>query len=121
MSGTGNPVVARRIMDRCDEIAMLSARPEGIERVYLSQHAAADKLAAGWMTEAGMTTWMDAAGSRCGRIEDVSPACPLSSWGSHLDTVPDAGRYDGVLGVLLAIETARRIAPRAGELPSRWR
>ncbi len=118
MSGTGSPVVARRIMDRCDEIAMLSARPDGIERVYLSpQHAAADKLAAGWMTEAGMTTWMDAAGSRCGRIEGREPGLPALVLGSHLDTVPDAGRYDGILGVLLAIETARRIAPRAGELP----
>lgn len=109
---------AHRIMERCDELAGHSARPDGIERTYLSpQHAAVDKVAAQWMEEAGLTTWRDAAGSRCGRLEGREPGLPALVLGSHLDTVPDAGRYDGILGVLLAIETARRIAPRAAELP----
>ena len=62
-----------------------------------------------------MSTWMDAAGNRFGRIEGREPGLPALLLGSHTDTVPDAGRYDGMLGVLLGIAVASRI--RVGELP----
>lgn len=109
---------AQLILDRCDELAAFSSMDGGIERVYLSpQHAAVDALAAGWMRDAGLTTWQDAAGSRVGRLEGERPGLPALILGSHLDTVPDAGRYDGILGVLLAIEVARRIAADGRALP----
>ena len=57
----------------------------------------------------------DAAGNICGRIEGERDGLPALVLGSHLDTVTDAGRYDGMLGVLLAIEVADRID--AGTLP----
>ncbi|AXE39890.1 allantoate amidohydrolase [Acidipropionibacterium virtanenii] len=109
---------ARRIMERADELARHSAMEGGIERTYLSpEHAEVDALAAGWMREAGLTTWQDASGARVGRLEGERPGLPALILGSHLDTVPDAGRYDGPLGVLLAIEVARRIAESGRHLP----
>ncbi len=107
---------ARLILDRCDELAALSSEPDFLKRVHLSpQHAAANELIAGWMTEAGLKTWQDAAGNQCGRMEGSEPDLPALLLGSHIDTVPDAGRYDGMLGVLLAISVAARIEP--GTLP----
>lgn len=110
--------VARRIMDRCDELAGYSSMAGGIERVYLSEeHAQVDRLAAAWMADAGLRTWQDASGSRIGRLEGERPGLPALILGSHLDTVPDAGRYDGILGVLLSIEVARRIHASGRALP----
>lgn len=109
---------AVRIMDRCDELAAISAMDGGIVRAYLTpEHARHNALAARWMAEAGLKTWQDAAGNQCGRLEGRTPGLPALVLGSHLDTVPDAGRYDGILGVMLAIETAARLRPRAAELP----
>lgn len=109
---------ARELLDRCDELAAISSLATGIERVYLSpQHAEAHARAAEWMAEAGMTVRQDAAGNLVGRLEGRTPGLPALLLGSHLDTVPDAGRYDGILGVLSAIAVVRRIAPRAGSLP----
>jgi len=107
---------AKLILDRCDELAALSSSDEYLERVHLSpQHKAANELVAGWMEEAGLHTWQDAAGNQCGRIEGRENGLPALLLGSHIDTVPDAGRYDGMLGVLLAIQVASRIEP--GTLP----
>ncbi|WP_369053816.1 allantoate amidohydrolase [Kineococcus terrestris] len=109
---------ARRVLERCDELAAVSALAHGIERVHLSpEHACANALAAGWVRECGARTWTDQAGNLWGRLEGREPGLPALVLGSHLDTVTDAGRYDGVLGVLSAVEVARRLAPRAGELP----
>ncbi|WP_292831555.1 allantoate amidohydrolase [Microbacterium sp.] len=97
---------ARRVMARCDELARVTAAPGRIERVYLSpEHARVNRLAAEWMRELGMHTWQDAAGNQVGRIGD--PAAPALLLGSHLDTVLDAGRYDGIAGVLIALEVVR--------------
>lgn len=107
---------ARRIMHRCDELAGISAMKDdagqvtGILRAYLTpEHAEHNALAAAWMTEVGLRTWQDAAGNQCGRLEGREEGLPALMLASHLDTVPDAGRYDGILGVLLAIEVARRV------------
>ena len=107
---------AQLILDRCDELATISSNPDFLERVHLSaEHRAANDLVAGWMEQAGLSTWQDAAGNQCGRIEGREPGLPALLLGSHIDTVPDAGRYDGMLGVLLAIQVASRIEP--GTLP----
>ncbi len=109
---------AARVMDRCDRLAGISSLPGGIERVHLSpEHRAANDLVAGWMAEAGLAARQDAAGNLIGRLEGNRSDLPALVLGSHLDTVTDAGRYDGILGVLVAIETARRIADSGLELP----
>ena len=111
---------ARLALDRCDELAGHSAGPNagatGIHRVYLTpEHAAVNAVAASWMRSAGMRTWQDAAGNQCGRLEGSRFGLPALLLGSHLDTVPNAGRYDGILGVVAAIAVVARL--RAGELP----
>ena len=105
---------ARRVMARCDELARVSATSGGIERVYLSpEHARVNRLAAEWMREVGMATRQDAAGNQLGRIDPSTSSgtgevdAPALLLGSHLDTVPDAGRFDGIVGVLMALEVAR--------------
>lgn len=105
---------AERIMARCDELAKISAMEHGILRTYLSpEHAQHNALASQWMTEAGLQTWQDAAGNQCGRMEGAEEGLPALLLASHLDTVPDAGRYDGILGVLLSIEVAHRVSAAA--------
>ncbi|MFG6475584.1 allantoate amidohydrolase [Microbacterium sp. P06] len=109
---------ARRVMQRCDELARVTATPGRIERVYLStEHARVNRLAAEWMREIGMTTRQDAAGNQIGRLDPARSATvgtgsatgPALMIGSHLDTVPDAGRFDGIVGVLMGLEVVRML------------
>lgn len=96
---------AQRVMARCDALATISETPGQLTRVYLSpEHMRANALVAQWMEEAGMLTWQDAVGNICGRYEAAGEGAPAVLLGSHLDTVRNAGRYDGMLGVLTAIE-----------------
>ncbi|MFI6424389.1 Zn-dependent hydrolase [Promicromonospora sp. NPDC050880] len=112
MTGT-----AAWVLDRCDDLTRYSAREDALERVYLSpEHSAANTVVAAWMREAGLDTETDAAGNLWGRRaaagapqRPATPGEPALVLGSHLDTVPDAGRYDGMLGVVLAIAVAHRL------------
>ena len=109
---------ARLVLERCAELDRFSASSTGLERVYLSpEHARANKRVGDWMREAGLRTWQDAAGNQCGRREGRVPGLPALLLGSHLDTVPDAGSFDGMLGVVMAVEVCARLAERAAELP----
>ncbi len=109
-------MTAARVLERADELATHSASPDGIERSYLTpQHARVNAIAAAWMREAGLRSWPDAAGNQCGRRTIDDSEMPALLLGSHLDTVPGAGRYDGILGVLVAIEVADRL--RDADLP----
>ncbi|WP_369374879.1 M20 family metallo-hydrolase [Promicromonospora sp. Populi] len=109
------------VLERCDELTRYSSRGDGLERVYLSpEHAAANTAVAAWMREAGLDTETDAAGNVWGRRaadgtpqRPATPGEPALVLGSHLDTVPDAGRYDGMLGVVLAIAVAHRLRDEA--------
>ena len=62
------------------------------------------ELAAAWMKEAGMKTRIDNFGNLVGRLEGTKPSLPVLMMGSHLDSQPYGGRFDGVAGVLCAIE-----------------
>ena len=108
----------RRAYDRCDELAALSAVKGSIHRFHLtSQHAWANALVGRWMTAAGLQTRIDAAGNLIGRIEGHTPGLPAVMLGSHIDTVPDAGRYDGPLGVMVAIEVAELLREQMPTMP----
>lgn len=107
---------AEIVLERCTELDRFSSLRTGLERVHLSkEHASANAVAARWMEQAGLRTWVDAAGNVCGRREGREPGLPALLLGSHLDTVPDAGSYDGMLGVVMAIAVAERL--RGVELP----
>jgi allantoate deiminase len=112
------PVDAVEILERCEVLARESSTPTGIERVYLSpEHAAVNRLAGGWMVAAGLDTKTDEAGNQRGRLEGRIPGLPALLLGSHLDTVPNAGRYDGILGVMIAIAAVDRLRTRGIALP----
>lgn len=109
---------AEIVLQRCADLDRYSAQPTKLERVYLSpQHEAANQAVATWMRAAGMRTWVDAAGNQYGRLEGREPGLPALLLGSHLDTVPDAGSYDGMLGVVMAVSVAERLADRMSEMP----
>jgi allantoate deiminase len=109
---------AAEVLARCAELDLYSSHPEHLERVYLSpEHAAVNRVVARWMTRAGLTPRQDAAGNQYGRREGREPGLPALLLGSHLDTVPDAGSYDGMLGVLMGIAVAERLGDRVDDLP----
>lgn len=107
-----------RILQRCDALARHSELPAGLTRVFLSPESrAAGELVLGWMREAGMQARLDAIGNAVGRYEGQRPGLPCLMLGSHLDTVRDAGKYDGMLGVVTAIECVDRLNRRSERLP----
>jgi N-carbamoyl-L-amino-acid hydrolase len=63
-----------------------------------------------WLESAGLSTRIDAAGNLIGRLEGTDPARPAIALGSHSDTVPAGGRFDGIAGVIAALEVARAIS-----------
>lgn len=111
-------LAAQRVMSRCDALAEITETPGQLTRVYLSpEHLRANQLVAEWMQAVGMKTWTDSVGNVCGRYEGVNPDAPALLLGSHLDSVRNAGRYDGPLGVLTAIETVTYLHQNAIRLP----
>jgi allantoate deiminase len=109
---------AQRICDRCEALARHSEQPDGLTRVFLSpEQRAVSDLVRGWMGAAGMDTRIDAIGNVIGRYEGERPGLPCLMLGSHLDTVRDAGKYDGMLGVVAAIECVADLSARAVRLP----
>jgi allantoate deiminase len=107
-----------RIMACAEALARCSEQPDGLTRIFLSkEHRAANDLTVGWMREAGMAARIDAMGNAVGRYEGDRPDLPCLMLGSHLDTVRDAGRYDGMLGVITAIECVSVLHARGRRLP----
>ena len=101
---------ASRVMARADRLATLSETADALTRVYLSpEHLQANQLVGQWMQAAGMMVWQDSVGNICGRYEGQQEGAPAVLLGSHLDTVRNAGRYDGMLGVLTAIEVVDKM------------
>ncbi|MEI7410151.1 allantoate amidohydrolase [Pectobacterium aroidearum] len=118
MSPAAARVAAEQIMSRCDALAEISETPGQLTRVYLSlEHLRANARVGEWMREAGMSVWQDSVGNICGRYEGLTPDAPALLLGSHLDTVRNAGRYDGMLGVLTAIEVVRAFHQQGTRLP----
>ena len=86
--------------------------------MFLSPQArAASELVLGWMRAAGMQARLDAIGNARGRYEGARPGLPCLVLGSHLDTVRDAGKYDGMLGVVTAIECVDLLNSENKRLP----
>jgi allantoate deiminase len=96
-----------RAVARCDTlgVAPFSDAPDMLFRAYLTPaYARSQQAIADWMVEAGMATRIDPAANLIGRYEGTDPAAAPLLIGSHIDSVRDAGRYDGPLGVMLGIE-----------------
>ncbi len=102
----------RRLVHRLDQLGEVTDEPDKLTRTFLSPAMRkANTLVGSWMREAGLAVRVDAVGNLIGRKESGRPAAKTLLLGSHLDTVRDAGRFDGALGVLLplaALDCLRR-------------
>ncbi|NVK57252.1 MAG: allantoate amidohydrolase [Alteromonadaceae bacterium] len=93
--------LADQVMSRCDQLGVISQTPGIVDRRYLTaQHRQANNIVAKWMQQADMSVWQDAAGNQWGRYYSSNPQAKSLVLGSHLDTVPNGGKYDGMLGVI---------------------
>jgi len=102
-----------RILERLDELYAIGGGP-GANRPHGSAaEDEAHRLAASWLEEAGLEVEVDRHGNLFGHVPGSGPGSgpgPRPVWtGSHLDTVPRGGRFDGALGVVAAIEAVERI------------
>jgi allantoate deiminase len=116
--GQGSEIgdAAATVMRRCESLANISEEPDLIVRPYGSQAMnEANNIVAGWMREAGMSTRRDEIGNLIGRYEGTGEKTLVL--GSHLDTVRDAGKYDGILGVMVALACVQRLHNRGERLP----
>ncbi|MEX2210995.1 MAG: Zn-dependent hydrolase [Gaiellaceae bacterium] len=107
------PVGSKRVFERLDALYAIGGG-KGANRPFGSaEENAAHELAAGWMEAAGLAVERDEAGNLIGRFAGEGGEL----WtGSHLDSVPEGGRFDGALGVVAAIEALDRIGPQARAL-----
>lgn len=95
---------AEQVLHRCQTLAGFSEDPGSIRRTFLSApmrdcHSAI----ASWLEPLGVSTTLDAVGNFHALYPAATSDAPRLLLGSHLDTVPNAGAYDGVLGVVLAV------------------
>ena len=113
--------LGRRAQAMIEELAAISADPDRLTRLYLTpEHRRAAELVGQWMERAGLSTRLDAAGTmrgaqppgRAGRSANKALLI-----GSHIDTVVNAGRYDGNLGVVVAILAVELLKERGITLP----
>ncbi|HYI25836.1 MAG TPA: allantoate amidohydrolase [Thermomicrobiales bacterium] len=107
---------AATIMERCDVLATFTTEDGRITRPYGTPALAASRQqVAEWMALAGMATRVDQVGNLFGRYEGAEPGAKAFLIGGHIDSVVNAGRYDGILGVLTgiaAVESLRDVGTR---------
>jgi allantoate deiminase len=110
-------VAGRRLMARLDAFAAFSDEPRRLTRLFLSDaHRRAAQAFIGWCGEAGLEARIDAAGNVVARYEGRRAGAPALMLGSHIDTVRDAGRYDGNYGALAALAVVEELAARGERL-----
>ncbi len=101
---------AHTVMQRIATLARISEHPEFLlRRSYTGAMHEANALVGGWMQQTGMSVRLDHSGNLIGQYAAADPAAPTFIFGSHLDTVREAGAYDGPLGVLLALAVVERL------------
>ncbi|OYD82237.1 allantoate amidohydrolase [Azospirillum brasilense] len=106
------------LMARLDAFAGFTEEPGLLTRLFLTpQHRAAADWLMELMGKAGMNARLDPAGTVVGRYEGAVPGAPALLIGSHIDTVRNAGKYDGNLGVLAAVAAVAELDRRGERLP----
>ena len=110
--------LARLTMQRLDALAQISEDAGKLTRTFASPAMKrAHELVGSWMREAGMAVRTDAIGNLIGHYPAATPDGKVLLFGSHLDTVRDAGKFDGPLGVLVAIVCIQQLHERGARLP----
>jgi allantoate deiminase len=115
-------VLGQEVLQRCNQAAAFSEHPSQLTRTFCSRAMVeCHRAMRTWMQAAGMHCRVDAAGNLIGRWEpdcrpDSHPTAVLII-GSHLDTVPNGGKYDGILGVLLGVALVEALSRRKQSCP----
>jgi allantoate deiminase len=111
-------VNAAQVVARCRELAAVSEEDGRLTRRFATPAMArANALVGEWMAAVGLEVRVDAAGNLVGRLAGTDPAAGALLLGSHLDTVRDAGAFDGPLGVLAAVACVERLRAEGIALP----
>jgi allantoate deiminase len=106
-----------RAVSMIEALGAISSSPDHLTRLFLTpEHRRAADLVASWMRDAGLQVSEDALGTVRGHWWPVGEGAPRLLLGSHIDTVEDAGKYDGNMGVVLALLAVETIA-KAGLKP----
>jgi allantoate deiminase len=109
---------APTVMQRCDVLGKFSEEPGRLTRPFASRAMLqVHEQVTSWMREAGMTVRKDNVGNLLGRYESEDGQTSTLILGSHLDSVRGAGRYDGPLGVMIAIAAVQRLRDSGSRLP----
>ena len=104
---------AEKVIARCKRLASITETPGSTCRTFLSiAMRECYRVVGDWMEAAGASVSIDAAGNLRGLYPAAQTGAPRLLLGSHLDTVPDAGAYDGVLGVVLAVSLLETLEDR---------
>jgi acetylornithine deacetylase/succinyl-diaminopimelate desuccinylase-like protein len=101
----------QRVLARLDELYAIGGGDGANRPGYSPAEDEAHLLAAAWMEDAGMEVERDRAGNLVGRLRGRRPELPEVWTGSHLDSVPNGGRFDGALGVVAGLEAVERAGP----------
>lgn len=110
MEKTQFKINGKRIYERADELGQCSCPGQGVTRLpFTPESMKCEALVERWMKEAGMKVWKDGVNNIIGRYEGKDPNAPALIIGSHLDTVTEGGKYDGMLGVLTGIEVVQTL------------
>jgi allantoate deiminase len=106
------------VIARCREIAQCTEVSGEITRTFLapSMHCV-HQLAGGWMKSIGMNVRVDAVGNLRGVLPAATPDAPRLLIGSHLDTVANAGAFDGILGVVMGVVLCEELAAAGKTIP----
>lgn len=109
---------ARTVMERCEILASYSEEPDCLTRRFASKPMQqVNEIVKSWMHAAGMAVEQDNIGNLVGRYESNHIGAKTLLLGSHLDTVRDAGKYDGPLGVMIALACVEQLHARQVRLP----
>jgi allantoate deiminase len=113
-----NTIAAQKVMERCDLLASFSEEPGCITRRFASppMHQVHSAITS-WLRDIGIPVEIDAIGNLIGHYEGSHPHAKTLVIGSHLDTVRNAGKYDGLLGVMLALAALENLHTRGERLP----
>ena len=106
------------LMARLAHLAAFTSTPGSLTRLFLTPaHRAAAEQVAAWMRDAGLQSEIDAIGNVVGRTHPAGDGRPVLLMGSHIDTVQQAGRYDGAFGILAAVAALAELRDRGEALP----
>jgi allantoate deiminase len=125
-AGSADPMAFQRpsqvrgdaLQARIDALAQFSSDPQALTRLTLTQaHRNAADMVMSWMSQAGLQVHLDPLGTVVGRREGAQPNAKTLLLGSHIDTVRNAGKYDGNFGVIAAVAAVDKLNAEGIKLP----